>query len=234
MIPASMQEYHVNTYREEFAKAERAIRFAELSINSLALNAPESDECCDRPTETPKGVVIPAVNELRYSAKHFADYIADSCPEHFQRAIRHCVRARFDALRATILFLVRDFRQFSEDYRMLTLDIEGIDAHRNTIESILDFLCEERHGDTDEECTRLQEAIDKLRPFFIHSSSQRGRLNLLLAEMQTRSEMTIAEIQAKHDATIAELRKGTKVAWITGAIFAVVGAVLGFILGKYY
>jgi len=212
------QEYpvKVNMYREAFAKAEQAMRFAEFSINNLARDTPDSNAYGKMPAETPSGVVIPSINELRYSAKHFADYMADGngteTDEHLQRAIRHCIRARFDALRATVLFLVRDFRQFSEDYRMLNLDIEGIDAHRNTVEEVLDFLCENRCGDTEAECARLQDAIDRLRPFFIYSSSQRGRFNLLLAEM----------------------RESKRSAWIIGIIGCVGSAVLGYLLSKFF
>ena len=104
MISAPAHEGSGDTYREEFLKAEQAIGFAELSINSLGIiKASEGDKCCDKPAETPNGVVIPAINELRYSAKHYADYIADpSTPEQLQRAIRHCIRARFNVKKVAL------------------------------------------------------------------------------------------------------------------------------------
>ena len=55
-------------FHEALLDAEEEIKFAELSIDSLA-----SVEDDDRASVCqPRGVVLPAINELRYAAKHFS------------------------------------------------------------------------------------------------------------------------------------------------------------------
>jgi len=191
-----MEDASIAKYREEFAKAESAIRYADYSINILSSDTSESKSEEDGFTERVKGVttgiVVPAINELRYSAKHFSDYIGDEKNiEDLRRAIRHCYRARYDALRATALFLIRNFRDFLEDYRMLPLaDIVGIDDHQIVVENTLELLC--KQGDTEDECIRLQKSINILSPFFKRYTAHRNDLNnkLLLLEMKRQSYTT--------------------------------------------
>ncbi|MDR1964822.1 MAG: hypothetical protein LBQ50_13700, partial [Planctomycetaceae bacterium] len=105
-------------FHDAFLKAEEDIKFAELSVGSLA--SIEEDDCNSQ--STPRGIIVPSINELRYAARHFSNAIqlgncSDEYSEQIQRAVRHCIRARLDALRATVLFLVRHFQCFSQDYR---------------------------------------------------------------------------------------------------------------------
>ena len=103
-------------FHKAFLEAEVEIKFAELSIDSLAS---VEDEDYDS-TYQPRGVVIPAINELRYAAKHLSCAMQENVAEEYRseqlhRAIRHCVRARLDALRAVVLFFARDFWNSNTD-----------------------------------------------------------------------------------------------------------------------
>ena len=100
-------------FHKALLDAEEEIKFSELSIDSLA-----SVEDDDRAAICqPRGVVLPAINELRYAAKHFSCAVQEGVAEaeqqeQLRRAIRHCIRARLDALRAVVLFFARDFYRF--------------------------------------------------------------------------------------------------------------------------
>jgi len=131
-------------FHKVFFEAEAEIKFAELLIDSFTS---VEDENCVAGYQ-PRGVVIPAINELRYAAKHIACAIQENVPEEYReeqlrRAINHCVRARLDALRAVVLFLVRDFHQFTNDYRLLDVaatDREKLNSYREKIWSVLSTL----------------------------------------------------------------------------------------------
>ena len=214
-----MSKDFLQAYKEAFAKAEVAVRFAELSIHNLSIDRSSDEACCER-MPTPSGVVVPAINELRYSAKHMIDALSladkNAADEQMRRAIRHCERARFDALRATVLFFIRDFRQFSEDYRMIADPIEGAEEHRKVVEETLDFLCADQGSDSpDEGCKKLQDAVDRMRPFFMASSSVRGQLNQVLAGMEQHKTETRQDAKDSKKATI----------W-----FTVLGIVVGYLL----
>jgi hypothetical protein len=177
-----------------FSEAEEDIKFAELSIDSIT--TVEDDECFTQSLPI-KGVVIPSVNELRYAAKHLLVALWQKSSsekeyeEQIQRAYRHCIRARLDALRATILFFIRDFYAFSQDYRFITLSEEArkkLNDHRQKINFILNMLSKYRLEN--EECNKLKSYIEELRNFYFFAESQRSQFNILLDKMSTHEKTT--------------------------------------------
>jgi len=109
-------------FRQAFAKAEEDIKYAELSIGGI--ESIESEDCVSG--ANPRGIVVPSINELRYAAKHISDALVEGISDkdretQIDKAIRHCVRARLDALRATIIFLSQHFHHFSQDYSLSNL-----------------------------------------------------------------------------------------------------------------
>jgi len=168
-------------------EAEQEIKFAELSIGSLA--SVESDGCtsaCE-----PRGVVVPSINELRYAAKHISsamqqDVSDEEREEQIRRAIRHCVRARLDALKAVVLFFARDFYQFSNDYRLLNIngtDQEKLNAHRKKIWSVLSALSRDHSQSTSEDCENMKRTIEELHDIYLDVSRYRCVFNQLLDKM---------------------------------------------------
>jgi hypothetical protein len=203
-------------FRQALIEAEEEIKFAELSVGSLA--SVESDGCivaCE-----PRGIVIPAINELRYAAKHISDAMqegvsAEDRAEQIHRAIRHCIRARLDALKAVVLFLARDFYQFCADYRKLNItvkDREKLNAHRQKIWDVLSALSKDRSQSTNENCEKLKASIVELHDIYTDVSEYRGVFNQLLAKMD------------KHD-------KSSTWQWGVGIILAIALSVGTYFLG---
>lgn len=82
-------------YSEAFARAEAAIKFSERVSGDASL---------------------PAVNQLRYAAKHVTE-------GNLQSAMQHCLRARYDAYEAAIIFLLKFYAEFdSRHYTSETLN----------------------------------------------------------------------------------------------------------------
>ncbi|GHT22441.1 hypothetical protein FACS189419_05010 [Planctomycetales bacterium] len=207
----------VAKYCSALSEAEEAIKFAEYSIDTLSSS--ENEECCS--VGSPNGVVIPAVNELRYSARHFSDAIfgkpGKNRLEEMDKAYRHCVRARYDALRAVALFLVRDFRKFVDDYRLIDTfeqEVNDFDAHCIFVESTIKALSKEPKS-SPEDFSELQGQIEKLNHIYLQTKGHRGKLNKILAEMQTHSNSSNRQ-------------------WWISLIVGIVGIFVGLFLGKCF
>ena len=69
------------------------------------------------------GVIIPAVNQLRYAGQHLVRTLngnGDS-KEELRQAVNHCKRASFDACEAGLLYCLKLFMQFQDDYRKVSI-----------------------------------------------------------------------------------------------------------------
>lgn len=70
-----------------------------------------------------EGLVVPSVNELRYSGYHLLRALNTTDPEersgHIDRAERHCCRAIYDAVEVSILDRLEAIRRFEDDYRLV-------------------------------------------------------------------------------------------------------------------
>jgi hypothetical protein len=199
-------------FRKAFAKAEEDIKYAELAICTLASD--EDDE--GNPGAEPRGVVVPSINELRYAAKHISNSLIDGISDEdkavqIDKAIRHCVRARLDALKAILLFLGRHFYLFSQDYRLCTLPDEIRNQQNEIREKIvngLKIISKSHPSSTNEECDMLQEKIQELHGFYLAVEKQRDSYNQLLYET----------------------RQGSK----TSTILWVVGIIVSFVFGWFF
>ena len=206
---------NINDFHEAFTKAEEEICFAEMAISSLS--SEENDDCIS--DNQPRGVVIPAINELRYAAKHISKMlqVGEESPqfqEQLQKAINHCVRARLDALRAIVLFLARDFYSFTGDYKKLRLpqeDREILNSHRKKIWDTLNAIARHRAECTDAEYEKTKEATKELYQIYEDTESRRGIYCQLM------------ETVNRHD-------KSTLLQWIAGLIIAIIF----FLLGKWF
>lgn len=218
-----------------FTNAEKAIIYADFSISNLSRQLQDDDlSACYCITtdvrEQPKGVVIPAINELRYAGRHMIDALllhddSEKYQEQLRRSLRHCYRARFDALRATVLYMIRDFRNFSSDYEEIlrhSLDIEDekkakIQKHRTLVESIILYLEKNSlNGNTETKCNTLQKAVNRMRPFFLNASSLRSTLN----EIKANNNLHHRELKNQCDDLELQLKRSKWTAWISGIVIA--------------
>lgn len=215
----------VADFHQAFLEAEEAIKYAELTVDSFASI---EDADCQRAYQ-PRGVVVPSINELRYAAKHLSCAVQEGVPEEereeqLRRAIRHCVRAKLDALKAVVLFLARDFRQFSADYRLLHIDNEDRDqlnVYRQKYKDVLSLLSKNRSEDADEICKKLKNGIDELQVIYLQVTQYRGKFNQLLGSIeQIKRQAEEKEKQAE--------RRGKIDRWI-GIIVALLGITIGLI-----
>lgn len=69
------------------------------------------------------GVIIPAVNQLRYAGQHLVRTLngCEAPEEELRQAVGHCKRASFDACEAGLLYCLNIFKQFQDDYRNTTI-----------------------------------------------------------------------------------------------------------------
>ena len=92
---------HLSKVCSLFQEAERAIKEIEDIGNEL---------------------IVPAVNQLRYTGNHLIRYLADpSRKTELFEAERHCKRAAYDAYEAAILYYLSLFHTFKHDYRKGTI-----------------------------------------------------------------------------------------------------------------
>ena len=65
------------------------------------------------------GVVIPAINQLRYAGQHLVRNLSGCADpeEELRQSANHCKRASYDACEAGLLYCLKIFKQFQEDYR---------------------------------------------------------------------------------------------------------------------
>ena len=63
-------------------------------------------------------LVVPAVNQLRYTGNHLVRYLRNpDDKEELRDAFKHCKRATYDAYEAAITYQLLEFKTFKDDYR---------------------------------------------------------------------------------------------------------------------
>ncbi len=63
-------------------------------------------------------LIVPAVNQLRYTGNHLVRYLADlQNTDELADAKKHCKRATYDAYEAAILYHLSLYQKFKDDYR---------------------------------------------------------------------------------------------------------------------
>lgn len=98
-------------YCEAFELAEKYLKDAERFVG---FSSPDDLTLGDFIS----GVLVPAINELRYAGRHAAQALQNSADSNteYDKAIRHCNRACFDAIDAQVQYYLAECRQFSIDY----------------------------------------------------------------------------------------------------------------------
>lgn len=101
-----------------FGIADKSIKEAE---NSLNFNR----ELLSLETDAKKGLLFPAVNELRCAAYHISlafSYTDETAiAEQYTKANRHCKRATYEALNGLLQFYINSCNCFRQDYRTVLL-----------------------------------------------------------------------------------------------------------------
>jgi hypothetical protein len=99
-LPPLDQQQTLTEICDLFKKAERAIKEVEDIGGEL---------------------VVPAVNQLRYTGNHLIRYLSDplgsTAMDELGDAVKHCKRAAYDAYEAAILNQLMEYQKFKDDYR---------------------------------------------------------------------------------------------------------------------
>lgn len=152
--------------RSVFVKAEEHLKEAErfFSLESAG----------DR-----KGLLVPALNELRYSAFHMSKTfeMADdaSICEELLKASKHCERAIYDVLEIQILVLLRKLSDFLGDFRWIPLDATIPNLYEDKIK--IDEI-QESHREADKEASwdNLSAQVATLREIYRKWDAARSEL----------------------------------------------------------
>lgn len=146
---------------ELFAEAERAIKEVEDSDGEL---------------------VVPAVNQLRYTGNHLVRYLSNPAnKDELRDAEKHCKRAVYDAYEAAMLYYMLEYQKFQDDYRKVQISL------------IIPDYSEIRH------------AIEKARLFFRNNNENKTRGDVYRDGKQYL--LTIKEQVEKFNANREELNK---------------------------
>ena len=172
--------------KNELRSAEDAIKEGELIFNSSSDGSIEY-----------QGIFIPALNELRYAAKHLADFILSDNLEDIYEAIFHCVRAKNDALDCLVEYLLREVRWFEKQYEELEIDEvlgEKYKNYRRQIEVALDGLGKFPEDDEKSKDARHTEIdIEKISK----SADERAKLCEILKETRNLFKANRASLNRK-------------------------------------
>ena len=93
-----------------------------------------------------EGLILPAVNELRYAGKHLINSLADSNiksqENELRKAEKHCMRAIYDASEAGVLYSIRQYQDFRTRYKSLSLSnyYDDFDTMVETAEKAIDTI----------------------------------------------------------------------------------------------
>lgn len=148
-----------------FAEAELAIKKAEfIFVND---NTADID-----------GLLFPPVNELRYAGKHLSEAACGNNPEeHYAKAEHHCKRALYDALDASLLFLLYKIDSFLLEYRGYI--VKKVLPDYSAIADEVDRIREEQALTNDRDVEGTQKRIDSLEEIYKKLKTHKAELDYL-------------------------------------------------------
>ncbi len=136
------------------------------------------------------GLVIPAINELRYAGKHcllsiINDSDEDTVLDNIHKAKDHCKRATYDALEMGILTHLEKINIFRQDFR--TTVVAGIIPNYandlKSVEGIKIFISSKnRMNITDVDYQQVQTYYNELKVISDHFEFSREELNKIVAK----------------------------------------------------
>lgn len=114
------------------------------------------------------GVVVPAINELRYAGFHLLEASTadndEDCSEQLQRAKRHCQRAVYDAVEVAALDRLDRFDMFDQDYRLVSFGeiIPDYTDKKRYVREVREFINETSREEREQKYQQCEEYLDNL------------------------------------------------------------------------
>lgn len=184
-----------------------------------------------------------SINELRYAGSHMSAACMaelagdmDTAREELVRAIRHAKRARYDVLEARVCYAMTELEEAMEFYKgyeyLAASIIKDYLLHKKRIRALGKEMA--NMGDLDKESPEYQ-AICEKRVSVIDSfledfhDAQEALIDAMRAkERETQHHEQEATLLR---ASLEQAKKAAMHAWIVSALFCLLGAVLGWLLG---
>jgi hypothetical protein len=129
------------------------------------------------------GVITPAINELRYTAKHIATALckqdANVSNKCLDEAIIHAKRAIYDVYDAQIMFFVQMYHGFQNDYKdiPITEEIQNYNALNQEIKSIINSIGKENRENKEIYVDEKRKQLDRIKDIYENCVSARDELN---------------------------------------------------------
>ena len=97
----------------DFPQCDRAREVAELFRQA---------ECAIKMAEELHSQIpFSAINELRYAGRRLTEWLSRNEDEEFEKAVKHCRRATYDANEAQLLYYLEEIKKFQNDYRNIVI-----------------------------------------------------------------------------------------------------------------
>lgn len=172
--------------------------------------------------------LLPCINELRYSAYHVvqalkAEQNGESAGSHWQRAIRHTQRAKFDVMEFNVALCMDKVEKITQSYKgyefLAGSIIPNYFKHSKALYAIA------------LELENLHE-FDKESPEFIKLCEKHIRAARdFIRDFYAAEEVLFSEIERRElekEQATKEKKHDKKIAWVQVIISAVLGAILGY------
>lgn len=172
--------------------------------------------------------LVPCINELRYSAYHVAQALkaeqnGESAGNHWQRAIRHTQRAKFDVMEFNVALCMDKVEKITQSYKgyefLAGSIIPNYFKHSKALYTISSEL--ENLHELDKESSEFTKLCEK------HIRAARD----FIRDFHTAEEVLFSEIEKRElerEQALKEKNHDKKIAWVQVIISAVLGAILGY------
>lgn len=168
----------LRSVKERYQEAEDAIKIVEHTHN--------------------KGMITPAINELRYAGNHILKALSseshESQTEDLIRAERHCQRAIYDAIEVGALDCFAVFDVFQDDYKLFEVSevcpeynetLDMVDSVRNFVRDAQKSQKEDFYKELQKKYQPLKEAVDRL-------DRRRPQINVIMNKRRRRGFYVVA------------------------------------------
>ena len=142
-------------------------------------------------------LTMPAVNELRYAGYHVSNYLENTeLTDELNRAVGHCKRAIYDAYEASILYNIKEFRAFKEDYGKIVISevLADYSELHFRVTSILEFFQSIDKETKDEHYAACKQYHLELRDIIKKLDSVREELNKKIRIDRRKSFIAISGV----------------------------------------
>lgn len=91
------------------------------SLNNIVELFSEAEEAIKYIEDFGGELVVPAINQLRYTGNHLVRYLGKMEPDELRDAAKHAKRATYDAYEAVIVYHLLEYKKFQDDYRKVQI-----------------------------------------------------------------------------------------------------------------